>query len=159
LLALFASALSPCRLAARALLAFFVPELAAPRPPLLRLASSGVVRVLGFAADGVRLPFMRRVSYLLLRLLLLRPRLLDDLPPPLWLPLRLPLPARALARSEDDLLLLLAEARLLLLACLPAPLILLPDDEDLEELRSAMVCSFFLGLACCQSRQGRRSVP
>jgi hypothetical protein len=79
-------------------------------------------------------------GYLLL--LLLRPRLLDDLPPPLWLPLRLPLPALALARSADDLL-LLAEARPLLLACLPLPLIRLPDDEDLEELRSAMVCSFW----------------
>jgi hypothetical protein len=138
---LLAMDFSDWRCAAWALLAFFVPLLAAPRLPLLRDASLELlVDFMGISWTGERkMPGgagrpgigLRRAYLLLDERLLLRP---DDEEERL-----LPL---ALARS----LLLLLELRLLRpLEAVPRLLLLLREGDDFdeeEELRDAMACSF-----------------
>jgi hypothetical protein len=147
-LAWLARAFSPWRLAACALLAFFTPLLAAPRPPLLR--------ALSLSDFGVDFMGSSRKQCLAARacqasrhfhvpgtcpgaghLLLLRERLLE-------------LELRLLPLALGLLLLLRLELlRLLLLPPLEAVprLLLLRDDDGLdfeeeEELRDAIACSF-----------------
>jgi hypothetical protein len=150
LLALLALAFSDWRLAACALLAFFVPVLAAPRLPLLRVASLSD-RPWFLVGDFMGIPSLgkqeclaepgtlgrRGADYLLL---LLEERLLPELE--LRLPERLLLPL-ALARSLWALLFWVLALPPLLAAC--ARLDLPDDEEDLEEeeeLRDAIACSF-----------------
>jgi hypothetical protein len=59
LLALLALAFSDCRLAAEALLAFFVPLLAVPRLPLLRLEALDDLPEEGEALEGDEDPELR----------------------------------------------------------------------------------------------------